>query len=219
MDVAGTNVRQSYYKPGHDKMCPSCLQEEETCSHVLHCDEVGRVEALQQSIKWLDKWLRKVGTDPTLRSLAICYARNRGSLTMEQLSFDEGPGYREMGRSQDEIGWQRFLEGIVSKEIVSIQRDNVEAGGCILSIDAWTQGLVIKLLEITHGQWLYRNMQVHDTVAGIKATERKEEIQQYIEDQMEIGEEGLDEKDHFLLEINLNDLESSSGEDQHYWLL
>ena len=62
-------------------------------------------------------------------------------------------------------------------------------------------------------------MHVHDTVEGIKAAERKEEIQRYIEEQMEIGEEGLDEKDHFLLEINLNDLESSSGDDQHYWLL
>ena len=108
---------------------------------------------------------------------------------------------------------------MASKEIISIQRDYVEAGGCTLSTDTWAQGLVIKLLEITHGQWLYRNVQVHDTVAGTKVTERKEEIQRYIEDQMEIGEEGLDEKDHFLLEINLNDLESSSGEDQHYWLL
>ena len=36
---------------------------------------------------------------------------------------------------------------------------------------------------------------------------------------MDLGGEGLDEQDHYLLEINLDDLETSSGKDQHYWLL
>ncbi|KAL7517575.1 hypothetical protein ACHAWF_000132, partial [Thalassiosira exigua] len=35
----------------------------------------------------------------------------------------------------------------------------------------------------------------------------------------DMGGEGLDEQDKFLLEINLQDIEISSGEDQHYWLL
>ena len=60
---------------------------------------------------------------------------------------------------------------------------------------------------------------VHDATAGVTATARKEEIQQFIEDQMDLGGEGLDERDHYLLEVNLEDLETSSGEDQHYWLL
>ena len=34
-----------------------------------------------------------------------------------------------------------------------------------------------------------------------------------------MGEEGLDKRDHYLLEINLEDLETSTREDQHYWLL
>ena len=72
---------------------------------------------------------------------------------------------------------------------------------------------------MTHGQWLYRNLHVHDAVAGATATARKEEIQGFIEDQLELGEEGLDPQDHYLLEINLEDMETSSGEDQHYWLL
>ena len=29
----------------------------------------------------------------------------------------------------------------------------------------------------------------------------------------------MDEKDHYLLEVNLEDLELTSGEEQHYWLL
>ena len=60
---------------------------------------------------------------------------------------------------------------------------------------------------------------MHDATAGMEATARKEEIQRFIEDQLEMGEEGLDERDHYPLENNLEDLEASTGEDHHYWLL
>ena len=89
----------------------------------------------------------------------------------------------------------------------------------MLSLDKWAKGLAIKLLEATHGQWLYRNMLVHDTVSVLKAAESKEELQREIEDQIELGGLGLDEQDRYLLEINLEDLETSTGEDQYYWLI
>ena len=111
------------------------------------------------------------------------------------------------------------MEGMISKEIIPIQADQIEIGAGMVTLQVWTQGLVAKLLETTHGQWLYRNVHVHDAIAGVKASAQKEEIQQFIEDQLELGEEGLDEKDHYLLEVNLEDLESTTGEEQHYWLL
>ena len=111
------------------------------------------------------------------------------------------------------------MEGMISCEILPLQEEYVDAGGCTLSLAAWAQGLITKLLEATHGQWLYRNVVVHDSVAGLTATARKEEIQQFIEDQLERGGEDLDDDDKFLLDINLDDLETSSGEEQHYWLL
>ena len=111
------------------------------------------------------------------------------------------------------------MEGMISRKVVATQKEFVEAGGCNLSLDNWAKGLVIKLLEATHGQWLYRNVAVHDVVGGSEAVKRKQELQNKIERQIELGEEGLDEQDKYLLEINLEDLEDSSGEDQYYWLL
>jgi hypothetical protein len=60
---------------------------------------------------------------------------------------------------------------------------------------------------------------VHDCISGALATARKEELQKAIEDELELGGEGLAEEDLYLLEINLDDLETTSGEDQTYWLL
>ena len=60
---------------------------------------------------------------------------------------------------------------------------------------------------------------VHDRTAGELASTRKEEIRRALEEQLELGGEGLEDEDKYLLEINLDDLGTSSGEDQTYWLL
>jgi hypothetical protein len=96
----------------------------------------------------------------------------------------------------DVIDWRRFMEGMMSNDVVQIQLECVDVGRSSLSTDDWTKGLTVKLLEVTHGQWLYRNMQVHDTVCGSEVAQRKEELQQLVEDQMEQGSEGLDGQDN-----------------------
>ena len=130
----------------------------------------------------------------------------------------EGP-YRKLAESMDKIGWRRFMEGMVSKEILTIQGRAQETGKKKLPIQSWCAGLVTRLLEVTHGQWLYRNVHVHDILTGDIATRRKEDIRRELLDQIEIGGEGLAEEDKYLLEINLDELDTSSGEEQTYWLL
>ena len=78
---------------------------------------------------------------------------------------------------------------------------------------------IIKLLETTHGQWLYRCVQVHDRISGIQATHRKEELQMAIKAQQDMGWEGLLEEDQYLVEVNLEDLEHTSGKRHEYWLV
>ncbi len=56
-------------------------------------------------------------------------------------------------------------------------------------------------------------------MAGTKATLRKEEIQREIEEQMEMGSDGLLDKDLWMMEVNLRDLETTSGEQEEYWLV
>ena len=111
------------------------------------------------------------------------------------------------------------MEGMISKEMIEIQREHCGLDDIEITADQWAQGLITKLMEITHGQWLYRNVHVHDKVTGTLATRRKEELKEAILDQLYIGEEGLAEEDKYLLEINLKDQDHTSGVRQHYWLL
>ena len=60
---------------------------------------------------------------------------------------------------------------------------------------------------------------MHDPVSGIVATAKKEELLVEIEHQQELGDAGLLEEDKYLAEVNLEEMATSSGEQQHYWLL
>ncbi len=81
-----------------------------------------------------------------------------------------------MALSQDKIGWRWFLEGVISKEITNIQRQYYAVNGSHMSLEKWCSGLITRLLEITHGQWLYWNYVVHDPVSSTIATAKKEEL-------------------------------------------
>ena len=69
----------------HDVLCPSCGEEADTCAHVLHCEEKGRVDALVGSIKSPDEWLASVGTEGTIRRCLVRFAKNRQNVRMENI--------------------------------------------------------------------------------------------------------------------------------------
>ena len=72
------------------------------------------------------------------------------------------------------------MEGKILKECQTIQQTFLIICGSKLSIARWGEGLVTELLEIMHGQWLYRNVLVHDSVSDAIALQWKEEIQHKI---------------------------------------
>jgi hypothetical protein len=163
--------------------------------------------------------MKDVDTYPDILDCIAEYAYTRGSREMVEICHGLGKEYLLMAREQDTIGWRRFMEGMITIRMRVIQHQYHISQGTCISSERWAQGLILKLLEATHGQWLYRNIQIHDTVSGTQATLRKEAIQKEIEEQMELGEAGLLEEDNWMLEVNLSNLESTSGEQEQYWLV
>lgn len=176
MELAGMNEMQSRYKEGHCKKCPSCNTAVETCGHVLYCCEEGRVDILEISINLLDDWLVKQGTDEELWFCLINYTQGRGGITMYDICHSKSPKFQQMAQSQDEVGWRQFMEGMFSKEILNVHYSTShDSEEDMPEPSLWTKGLMIKLLEVTHGQWLNCNVHVHDCISGALATAKKEE--------------------------------------------
>ena len=158
-------------------------------------------------IRGVTNWLKEVGTTPELSDLITDYLLSRGTLC-----FDRGPSrilpqYLDFIMSQDKIGWSRMMEGMLSKELLSLDSTDVIGPFCKLSQTDWFHTLIKKLLEATHGVWIYRNITMHDKVAGLVVTKRKEQLIKEIEMQIELGGEGLAEKDKWMLDIDLNSVE------------
>jgi hypothetical protein len=51
MGITATNGLRAKWTEGLSDKCPSCCMVKEMCSHILHCDKMGHVEALMQMIR------------------------------------------------------------------------------------------------------------------------------------------------------------------------
>jgi hypothetical protein len=83
----------------------------------------------------LELWLDKADTDPDLTESIMEYVRQRGTITMEEAINEAPPRFRQMALSQDKIGWRPFLEGMISTEITTIQRQYMAVNGSSISLD------------------------------------------------------------------------------------
>jgi hypothetical protein len=48
----------------------------------------------------------------------------------------------------------RFMEGMISKSMRAIQYDFNYWEGTSMKPECWAQGLILKLMQTTHGQWI-----------------------------------------------------------------
>ncbi len=128
---------------------------------------------MHHTLSLMEKWMQEADTDPDLQECIAEYAHGRGALTMQEICWGQGELFMQMAWEQDEIGW---MEGMKGKRMREIQWVYWIRSGAEMSSERWAKGVILKLLEPTHGQWLYRNVQIHDLVAGTLATARKEEL-------------------------------------------
>ena len=54
------------------------------------------------------------------------------------------------------------MEGIFLKEMLELQQQHLALVELTWTIPAWTKCLLTKVLEITHNQWWYRIIHIHD---------------------------------------------------------
>lgn len=165
-------------------------------------------------------WLDDQGTPRDLMYLIIAFIKGHGQMPMESLAHELPDKYHAFAKAQDRIGWRRFLEGMVVRELFALVQVDTFQEGSTIAAEKWVKQLIQKLLELTHGMWIYRNLTIHDTAQGVLAVQRKEELQAAIEAQIAQGGDGLAEEDQWMLEVNLGDLdERCTGVYEAYWLI
>ncbi len=158
-------------------------------------------------------------THPNLVCVITEYIRGRGDTPCIECARDLPMVIREYAISQDKIGWDNFIMGIVLTRLLTIQDSYLRVRGSNRSVEKWATGLITQLLQVAHGQWIYRCVLVHDRATGIMVNQHKAALLEEITAQLSMGAELLTEDDMFLLECNLSDIATTNGKQQEYWLL
>ena len=210
--------QQMLHRCGHeaDALCPLCKEQPETSKHQLKCTHVGRNELYQEDVLALIQTLDKMDTCPDLLGCLETYLQRKGEVSFTETT-SSAPHLESIGLAQDRISWLHFMEGKISHEMVSYQDSCYQDAGSIRTGKSWAKHLITKLLDITHGQWIYRNVFVHGKQEDGLSTKEREELQLKLEQQYIEGGTTLLDKDKHLMEVDFTGLWARSGIDKQYW--
>mgnify|MGYP000860102907 FL=1 len=73
---------------------------------------------------------------------------------------------KKLAIEQDLIGWEHFMEGVISKQFYVIQLEHISRTAGHLNGRDWVKKFISQILQITHSQWVYRNVTLHDKAGG-----------------------------------------------------
>ncbi len=140
LGIAGTMTFLSY-QDGHDWSCPSCLDSDKTYRHVAVCLDAGRTAAFEQSMACVTSWMLENVTHPDVKAVVFTYPLTDGYPM----------AIRAFAASQDKIGWDNFMMGMVSHKLFSLQELHLRLCAPHWLPDRWATGFVTQLQQVTHG--------------------------------------------------------------------
>jgi hypothetical protein len=194
--IAGT-MKFLSHQDGRSPLCPSCHKCNKTCKHIACCPEEGRAAAFLQSTNKAEKWIDGTSTHPDVKLLLLQYLRGCSLITCMECSnnLNLPPIFQEYEISQNLIGWDNFVMGMISNKLLAIQSTNFHTTGKSYRATRRIAGLITQLLQVAHMQWIYRCLLVHDRTTGVLILAHKAKLLKEIEHQLALRPEGLAEED------------------------
>ena len=195
--------------------CPFCLQEDETTAHIITCQHPDAKTVWNKSMKKWFQSLIKIGIDPTIIT-GIRDEVNAWKTGLVNNIVTGDDGIDNLLAKQRKIGWQQFLEGLLSTEwynffIKDSDTSRYQANTIISRI-------IRANWEFTFSIWTERNSKLHDT-DRIKEFEGRPNLIQAIKDERKVGLSILPHNDFgYLFTIKEGSLLSRTLEGLKDWL-
>ncbi len=185
----------------------------------MKCLDKDQTRLLIDNVDEFTKWLKTDGrTDPELVHCIPKYILMWDDVPFLLLGWML-PKTRALAESQDKIGWRIFTKGYISPHFFAIQQHHLAIASSYLNGADWRIQFVSKILQITHSQWIYRNISLHDKWQGYLHHKMAEEILQQRSKLSDLASDKVLENSHFLLEISFTELTRTNLETQRYWTL
>ena len=183
------------------------------------CPDESRTRLLAKTVEGMAKWMSKDNiTDPEIWYWIPKYILMRGSKPLSEMGF-MSPQFKALVISQDIIGWREFTEGHILTHFYAIQSFHLAMSSSYLNGEDWTKQFISKILQITHSQWIFRNISFHNRKNGYLQNKTADELLQRINSLSEVSWGDLPKSSRFLLKINCSELSIHHLQTQQYWTL
>jgi hypothetical protein len=120
---------------------------------------------------------------------------------------------------QDTIGWHHFLEGKVTGHFRSMQQLYLCSRPSRINGNDWIKLFIYKLIKISHTQWIFRNLTLHDRQHGHLANLRREQLAEEMELLHSMVPDEVPAESRFLLDFDPDDLAEGDISRQEHWIL
>jgi len=160
-------------------------------------------------------WLSARDIDPDLIAMIDEYLMAQGSKSMMDCS--PPACYTALARAHDRLGWDNFVEGRICTAYLDAFQEYADDGTSPYSIDNWGRGLVERLIQLSHAQWIFRNSHVHFKKLEGMTRAQHEDIFQKVKDLMWTDPMSLLPKHRHLLEEDFEALGEGSSMDRSHW--
>jgi hypothetical protein len=223
----GSRVQVARMTPGSDDRCPNCFCPEERASHLNLCPDPDRTRQFMSSVDELGAWLHKDHTHPDIAFWVPRYLKARNRVLFQDL-----PSYapiramvgmssqmRAVAIGQDSIGWTHFLEGKITGHFLGMQCLYLRTTHCKINADNWVKGFITKILAISHTQWIFWNITLHDQQHGHLALLCREKLIEEIEKLQALDPDDVPPESTFLLEFDIDSLGAADITKQEQWIM
>ena len=129
-----------------------------------------------------------------------------------------GAEFLPLSLSQDEIGWENFTEGKISKWFRVIQHSHYVKVESSKSSETWASKFIKRLLLILHDQWVHRNNIVHKRNKDGQKESTAAALRIKIRAQLHKGTQGLAPEDQFLADYSFSDVNQWDISYKKTWL-
>ena len=120
------------------------------------------------------------------------------------------PTVRAVAGDVDLIGWVDLLHGRIPTSLRVYQQSYCASMNSRMNGADWAKAFVTKLLNITHGQWMYRNFSLHNKSQGHLQLTQQAEVLSEIATLAASRPEDIPREGRFLLEVEVINLDTQS---------
>ncbi len=98
------------------------------------------------------------------------------------------------------------MEGKISVVIMTIQRLHCATASCMINGNNWTSHFISRILQLSHSQWIFRNITLHDRSRGIIKLHKRRDVLLEVDRLMAVDPSELPQERKFLLKMSFSSL-------------